>query len=60
LNLKEIDMSRTRLIDQDMGYQADRVITFIKEEGWFVVVDAIKIFVQGISRLPTSGMPSTS
>ena len=47
LNLKEIDMSRTRLIDQDMGYQTDRVITFIKEEEWFVVVDAIKILRSG-------------
>ncbi len=47
LNFKEVDMSRTRLIDQDMGYQTDRVITFIKEEGWFVVVDAIKILRSG-------------
>ena len=47
LNLNEVDMSRTRLIDQDMGYQTDRVITFIKEEGWFVVVDAIKILRSG-------------
>lgn len=47
LNLKEVDMSRTRLIDQDMGYQTDRVITFIKEEGWFVVIDAVKILRSG-------------
>ncbi len=47
LNLKEVDMSRTRLIDQDLGYQSDRVITYIKEEGWFVVVDAIKILRTG-------------
>jgi hypothetical protein len=47
LNLKEVDMSRTRLVDQDMGYQTDRVITFVKEEGWFVVVDAIKILRSG-------------
>jgi hypothetical protein len=47
LNLKEVDMSRTRLIDQDMGYQSDRIVTFIKEEGWFVVVDAIKILRSG-------------
>jgi hypothetical protein len=47
LNLKEVDMSRTRLIDQDLGYQSDRVITYIKEQGWFVVVDAIKILRPG-------------
>jgi hypothetical protein len=47
LNLKEVDMSRTRLIDQDLGYQSDRVITYIKEQGWFVVVDAIKVLRSG-------------
>lgn len=47
LNLKEIDMSRTRVIDENLGYQADRVITYIKEKGWFVVVDAIKILRSG-------------
>jgi hypothetical protein len=47
LNLKEVDMSRTRLIDLDMGYQADRTVTYIKEEGWFVVVDAIKVLRSG-------------
>lgn len=43
LNLKEVDMSRTRLIDENLGYQSDRIVTFIKELGWFVVIDAIKI-----------------
>lgn len=47
LNLKEVDMSRTRVLDQELGYQSDRVITYIKEEGWFVVVDAIKILRTG-------------
>jgi hypothetical protein len=47
LNLREVDMSRTRLVDQDMGYQSDRVITFIKADGWFVVVDAVKILRTG-------------
>jgi hypothetical protein len=47
LTLKEVDMSRTRLVDQDLGYQSDRVITYLKEEGWFVVVDAIKILRTG-------------
>ena len=47
LSLKEVDMSRTRLIDADLGYQSDRSITYLKEEGWFVVVDAVKILRTG-------------
>ncbi len=47
LNLKEVDMSRTRVIDEELGYQSDRVITYVREEGWFVVVDAIKILRSG-------------
>ncbi len=47
LNLKEVDMSRTRVVDQDLGYQSDRIITYMKEQGWFVVVDAIKILRSG-------------
>jgi hypothetical protein len=47
LNLKEVDMSRTRVIDEDLGYQSDRVITYIKEENWFVIVDAVKILRSG-------------
>ncbi|MEK6756477.1 MAG: hypothetical protein AABZ02_10040, partial [Bacteroidota bacterium] len=43
LNLKEVDMSRTRLIDDKLGYQWDRIITYIKEDDFFVVVDGIKI-----------------
>jgi hypothetical protein len=44
LNLKEVDMSRTRLIDENLGYQWDRVITYIKEQNFFIVIDGIKIF----------------
>ncbi len=43
LNLKEVDMSRTRLIDDNLGYQWDRVITYVKEQNFFIVVDGIKI-----------------
>ncbi len=43
LNLKEVDMSRTRLIDETLGYQWDRTITYVKEEDLFIVVDGIKI-----------------
>lgn len=43
LNLTEVDMSRTRLIDENLGYQWDRVITYVKEQNFFIVVDGIKI-----------------
>ncbi len=41
LNLQEVDMSRTRLIDEALGYQWDRTITYVKEDDFFIVVDGI-------------------
>ncbi|MCI0699340.1 hypothetical protein L0337_45975 [candidate division KSB1 bacterium] len=43
LNLKEVDMSRTRLIDDNLGYQWDRVITYVKDQNFFIVIDGIKV-----------------
>ncbi|MDZ7310392.1 MAG: hypothetical protein ONB45_03805, partial [candidate division KSB1 bacterium] len=43
LTLREVDMSRTRLIDDNLGYQWDRVITYVKAQNFFVVIDGIKI-----------------
>lgn len=42
LKLQEVDMSRTRLIDEKLGYQWDRIITYVKEGDFFIVVDGIK------------------
>jgi hypothetical protein len=42
LTLPDFDYSRTRLIDDNMGYEWDRVITYIKEPGIFVVFDIFK------------------
>ena len=42
LKFKDVDVSRTRLIDDEMGYQWDRVVTWVKEKDYFVVVDGIK------------------
>lgn len=42
LTLPDFDYSRTRLIDDRMGYEWDRIITFIKEPGIFVVFDVFK------------------
>jgi hypothetical protein len=43
LALKEVDMSRTRLIDDHLGYQWDRVITYVKDQDFFIVIDGLKI-----------------
>ena len=43
LTLRDVDMSRTRLIDDNLGYQWDRVVTYLKEKGWFVIIDGIKV-----------------
>jgi hypothetical protein len=45
LKLQDVDMSRTRLVDDNLGYQWDRVVTFVRSEGFFVVIDAIKATV---------------
>ncbi len=42
LTFDDFDYSRTRLIDDKMGYKWDRVITYIKEPGIFVVFDIFK------------------
>lgn len=42
LTFDEIEYSRTRAIDEKMGYTWDRIICFLKKLGWFVVVDAVK------------------
>ncbi len=41
--LKNVDMSRTRLIDDELGYQWDRSIVYVRDPGYFVVIDGIKI-----------------
>jgi hypothetical protein len=42
LNLKDVDMSRTRVTDDNLGYQWDRVITYVRDPGYFIVIDGIK------------------
>jgi hypothetical protein len=36
------DMTRTRLIDERLGYEADRCILYLKQVDWFIVVDAVR------------------
>ena len=42
LALDDFDYSRTRLIDDKMGYEWDRIISYIKEPTIFVVFDVFK------------------
>jgi hypothetical protein len=42
LGFREVDASRTRVIDDELGYEWDRVVTWVREPGVFLVVDAVK------------------
>ena len=42
LSLPDFDYSRTRLIDDGWGYDADRVIVYLKDPEMFVVFDVLK------------------
>ncbi len=39
---RDVDYSRSRMIDEEMGYQWDRVITWVREKNYWVVIDGIK------------------
>ena len=39
---RDVDYSRTRVIDEEMGYQADRVITWVRDKNYWIVIDGIK------------------
>ncbi|HTO94554.1 MAG TPA: hypothetical protein VMM80_09260 [Bacteroidota bacterium] len=47
MNLRSVDMSRTRLVDQDLGYQSDRVIAWVRDPGCFIVIDGIRVLRDG-------------
>jgi len=42
LTFPDVDYSRTRLIDDEMGYEWDRAIVWIKDPGLYVVFDILK------------------
>lgn len=42
LVFEDVEMSRTRLIDDKLGYTWDRTITYLKEDDAFVVIDAVR------------------
>lgn len=43
LKFKDVDASRTRVTDNELGYQWDRVITHVKNRDYFIVIDGIKV-----------------
>jgi hypothetical protein len=43
LQLRDVDMSRTRVTDDKMGYEWDRVIVYVRSAGLFVVVDDVQV-----------------
>lgn len=47
ISLADFDYSRTRLIDEKMGYMWDRIITYAKDPGLFVVFDVFKALREG-------------
>jgi len=46
ITLPEFDYSRTRLIDDKLGYEWDRIITYIKTPELFVVFDVFKARIE--------------
>ncbi len=42
VTFEDVEMSRTRLIDNEMGYAWDRIITHLKEDNAFIVIDAVE------------------
>jgi len=47
------DMTRSRIIDDHLGYEADRCIVYLKDSGCFVVVDAVRFTRPGYLTMAT-------
>jgi hypothetical protein len=50
---RDVDISRTRLLSRESGYQWDRLISYVKELDWFVLLDVVKINQKGPRTLAT-------
>ena len=42
LTFDDFDYSRTRVVDDGLGYQWDRAVVWVKDPGWFVVFDVFQ------------------
>jgi hypothetical protein len=47
LTLEKYDMTRTRLINDRLGYEADRIVNYVKDLDWFVVFDVVRFTEPG-------------
>ena len=50
---EDVDVSRTRLVDERAGLQSDRVIVWVKEVRAFVVIDIVKVLETDFYTLAT-------
>jgi hypothetical protein len=41
-SLRDVDFSRTRVIDEELGYQSDRAVVYVRDPGFFLVFDMVK------------------
>jgi hypothetical protein len=46
-NFGAMDYSRTRLVDEERGYTADRIVLFLVDPGVYIIVDAVHIEREG-------------
>ncbi len=47
LELDRFDVSRTRIINDRLGYEADRIVNYVKDLDWFVVFDVVRFTEPG-------------
>ena len=47
LTFEDFDYARTRVVDEDWGYEADRVVVYVKDPGCYVVFDIFKARREG-------------
>jgi len=52
-NFADADVSRTRLSDEQRGYQSDRLIVYLRRDNLFLVFDIVKILRTGYYTLAT-------
>jgi hypothetical protein len=43
LKFQNADASRSRVLDEELGYEWDRIVTHVKSRDYFIVVDGIRI-----------------
>ena len=43
LTLRDVEMSRTRVSEPSMGYAWDRTIVFVRDPGYYIVIDGVKV-----------------